>query len=189
MEHDLNLSGAVLIAMPGLGDDPFDHSVILICAHSEDGAMGLIVNKPADDLRFSALLEQLDIDGTDKSRNIRVHLGGPAERGRGFVLHSTDYESAGSTLEIEGGFGMTATLDILQALARGEGPSRAILALGYSGWGPGQLEDEIARNVWLTLPEAQADLIFAEDEGAKWTSHLRALGVDPVLLSATGGSA
>ncbi|WP_128253437.1 YqgE/AlgH family protein [Falsirhodobacter deserti] len=185
----MNLSGAVLIAMPGMGDERFDHSVVLICAHSDDGSMGLIVNKPMDDLHFSALLEQLEIPERPEGRDIRVHLGGPVERGRGFVLHSTDYDSQGATMLIEGGLCMTATLDILQAFARGEGPSRAILALGYSGWGPGQLEDEIARNEWLMLPQAQADLIFAEDAGAKWSSHLRAIGVDPVSLSATAGRA
>lgn len=185
----MNLSGAVLIAMPGLGDERFDHSVIFICAHSDDGAMGLVINKPADEVAFATLLEQLDITQTPASRDVRVHLGGPVERGRGFVLHSTDYESSGSTLPIEGGFGMTATLDILQALAKGDGPAHAILALGYSGWGPGQLEAEIARNDWLMLPEAQADLLFAEDAGGKWTSHLRAIGVDPLVLSPASGRA
>ncbi|QUS36643.1 YqgE/AlgH family protein [Falsirhodobacter algicola] len=188
MTQDLNLSGAVLIAMPGMGDDRFDRSVVLICAHSDDGAMGLIVNKPAEELAFSDLLEQLDIDGADEGRDIRVHLGGPVERGRGFVLHSGDYDSPGS-MTIEGGFGVTATLDVLQALADGGGPARAILALGYSGWGPGQLEEELARNDWLMLPQAEADLIFAEDAGGKWVSHLRALGVDPLVLSPAGGRA
>ncbi len=189
MEHELNLAGAVLMAMPGLGDERFDHSVIFICAHSEDGAMGLVINKPAAELAFSTLLEQLDIPHVPGGRDIRVHLGGPVERGRGFVLHSMDYTSSGSTIPIDGGFGMTATLDILQALAQGGGPSRALLALGYSGWGPGQLEAEIARNDWLMLPEAQADLLFAEDEGGKWTRHLQAIGVDPVLLSPASGRA
>jgi len=189
MEHELNLAGAVLIAMPGLGDERFDHSVIFICAHSEEGAMGLVINKPAEELAFSTLLEQLDIPQASDARDIRVHLGGPVDRGRGFVLHSMDYESSGSTIPIDGGFGMTATLDILQALAKGQGPSRALLALGYSGWGPGQLEAEIVRNDWLMLPEARADLLFAEDEGGKWTSHLQAIGVDPVLLSPASGRA
>lgn len=185
----MNLSGAVLIAMPGMGDERFAHAVILVCAHSEDGAMGLIVNKPARELDFHGLLEQLEISETAQGRDIRVLVGGPVERGRGFVLHSTDYESEGATMEIEGGFGMTATTDILKALAEGRGPERALLALGYAGWGPGQLEDEIARNDWLTIPEARADLIFAEEDDAKWARHLRHLGIDPVSLSSVAGRA
>lgn len=185
----MNLSGAVLIAMPGMGDERFAHSVVLICAHSPEGAMGLVVNKPARDLDFHGLLEQLDIPETAEGRDIRVLLGGPVERGRGFVLHSPDYESEGATMGIEGGFGMTATTDILKALAEGKGPSRAILALGYSGWGPGQLEEEIARNDWLTLDKASADLIFADEDGAKWTRHLRHMGIDPMSLSSTAGRA
>ncbi len=185
----MNLTGGVLIAMPGMGDDRFDHSVVLICSHSPEGAMGLVVNKPVRDVDFAALLDQLEIPRTPKGRDIRVLMGGPVERGRGFVLHSTDYESEGATMDIEGGFGMTATTDILKALARGEGPERAILALGYSGWGPGQLEEEIARNDWLTLPQAEAELIFADEDDAKWTRHLRHMGIDPVLLSTTSGRA
>lgn len=189
MENDLNLSGAVLIAMPGMGDERFAHSVIFVCAHSEDGAMGLVINKPAEDLQFTDMLEQLEIPQDPEGRDIRVVVGGPVERGRGFVLHSDDYESDAATLEIEGGFAMTATVDILQALARGEGPQRAILALGYSGWGPGQLEAEIARNDWLTLPEASADLIFARDDARKWADHLRHMGIEPSSLSSMGGRA
>lgn len=189
MNEDLTLTGAVLIAMPNMGDERFDHSVILICAHSDDGSMGIIVNKPAEDLAFGDLLEQLEIPASPEGRDIRVHLGGPVERGRGFVLHSGDYVAEGPTLDIEGGFKMTATLDILQAMARGQGPERALLALGYAGWGPGQLEEEIARNDWLMLPAASADLIFAAEDGQKWAQHLSALGVDPVLLSPHSGRA
>lgn len=184
----MNLSGAVLIAMPGLGDTRFDHSVILVCAHSDEGAMGLVINKAVEELEFADLLGQLDIPLSPEGRDIVVHMGGPVERGRGFVLHSPDYESPGS-MPIEGGLGMTATLDILQALAQGEGPERALLALGYCGWGAGQLEAEIARNDWLMLPEVQPDLLFSPDVGGKWASHLRAIGVDPVSLSTAGGRA
>jgi putative transcriptional regulator len=146
----MDLAGKFLLAMPGMGDPRFDKSVILICAHSDDGAMGLIINKPSKDLSFAGLLEHLDIPRAPEGRDIAVHFGGPVERGRGFVLHSRDYRGGAATMRIAGGYGMTATLDVLEALARGDGPHRAILALGYTGWGPGQLESEIGRNDWLT---------------------------------------
>jgi putative transcriptional regulator len=184
----MDLSGKLLIAMPGLGDPRFAHSVILICAHSDDGSMGLIVNKPAPDLSFGGLLDQLKIPRGDMGRDIRVHFGGPVERGRGFVLHSTDYAGGQATMQVEGGYGMTATLDVLEALARGRGPASALLALGYAGWGPGQLEGEIARNDWLTA-EASADLVFAADDGGKWAGALRRMGIDPVSLSSQAGRA
>jgi putative transcriptional regulator len=184
----MDLAGKLLIAMPGLGDPRFDRSVILICAHSAEGAMGLIVNKPAPDLSFSGLMDQLKIPRSEAAREIRVHFGGPVERGRGFVLHSADYRAGRATMRVSGGFGMTATLDVLGALARGAGPRSALLALGYSGWGAGQLESEIARNDWLTA-EAPADLVFQADDGAKWTGALKRLGIDPFTLSASAGRA
>lgn len=183
----MELAGQILIAMPGMADPRFDHSVILICAHSDDGAMGLIVNKPLADMSFSGLLEQLKIPVAAGGRDIRVLAGGPVERGRGFVLHSPDWRAEKATMAVPGGFGMTATTDILEALARGEGPSNALLALGYSGWGPGQLEAEIARNDWLTsaVPEG---LVFG-DEATKWSAALRGMGIDPLTLSAAAGRA
>lgn len=184
----MDLAGQILIAMPGMADPRFDHSVILICAHSDDGAMGLIVNKPVDDLNFRDLLQQLSIPSVPQGRDIRVHMGGPVERGRGFVLHSADWRAEKSTLNVPGGFGMTATLDILEALARGQGPENALLALGYSGWGPGQLEAEIARNDWLTA-EVPKGLVFAAEDSAKWAAALKAMGIDPLTLSATAGRA
>jgi len=184
----VELAGQILIAMPGMTDPRFDHSVILICAHSDDGAMGLIVNKPLDKMSFSSLLDQLSIPRAPTGRDIRVHLGGPVERGRGFVLHSADWQAGKATLAVPGGFGMTATLDILEALAHGGGPDSALLALGYSGWGPGQLESEIARNDWLTAP-APGGLVFGADDRAKWTAALRSMGIDPLTLSATSGRA
>lgn len=182
------LDGRMLIAMPGMLDTRFERSVVFMCAHSDDGAMGLIINKPASDLKFADLLEQLEIPRGDKTREIRVHMGGPVEHGRGFVLHSGDYEASGSTLEVSDDWAMTATLDILQDLANGSGPNQALLALGYAGWGPGQLEDELQRNGWL-ICEADAALVFAEDDGAKWEQALGLLGVDARTLSASGGSA
>ncbi len=150
--------------------------------------MGLIVNKPAVDLEFSDLLEQLDITPTQLFRPIEVHFGGPVEHGRGFVLHSKDYSTEGSTLQVNDQFGMTATLDILEDISHGEGPNSCLLALGYAGWGPGQLEEEIRANGWLTC-DADAALIFSADNQAKWTGAIESLGIDPRLLSATGGSA
>ena len=184
----MDLTGKMIIAMPALGDPRFALSVILICAHSPEGAMGLILNKPLGDLSFSQLLTQLSIPQAPAGRDIRVHFGGPVERGRGFVLHSADFTSGQATMAIPGGFGMTATLDILEALAQGTGPAQALLALGYAGWGPGQLEAEIGRNDWLTA-ETSGDLIFAPDNAAKWTRALKTLGVDPVSLSSTAGRA
>ena len=184
----MDLGGQILIAMPGMGDPRFEHSVILVCAHSADGAMGLIINKPVPDLSFDSLVEQLSIAKGEAGREIRVHQGGPVERSRGFVLHSRDWQAAKATMQIAGEYCMTATLDILEALAQGAGPTSALLALGYSGWGPGQLEAEIGRNDWLTA-EASADLIFSPDDGAKWAGALRGMGIDPVALSSAAGRA
>lgn len=184
----MDLAGKLVVAMPALGDPRFEHSVILICAHSDDGAMGLIVNKPVPDLSFADLLAQLKIPRAPKGRDIRVHFGGPVERGRGFVLHSADYAGGPATTRVPGGFNMTGTLDVLEALARGKGPERALLALGYAGWGPGQLESEIGRNDWLTS-EPSADLIFAERDAGKWTGALRGMGIDPISLSSSAGRA
>lgn len=185
----IDLTGKLLIAMPGMGDPRFEKSVILLCAHSRDGAMGLIVNKPLPELNFTDLLRQLGIPrAAEPKSEIRVHFGGPVEHGRGFVLHTDDYSSNGSTLKVTGGFGMTATLDILEHIARGGGPSQALLALGYSGWGPGQLESEIARNGWLTA-EGSRDIVFAADNSSKWARALRTLGIDPVMLSSDAGRA
>ena len=184
----MDLGGQILIAMPGMGDPRFEHSVILVCAHSEDGAMGLIINRPVPDLSFDRLIDQLSISKGDAGREIRVHQGGPVERSRGFVLHSRDWQAGRATMQIAGDYGMTATLDILEALANGAGPTSALLALGYSGWGPGQLEAEIGRNDWLTTG-ASADLIFSPDDGAKWSGALRGMGIDPLSLSSVAGRA
>lgn len=184
----MDLSGKLLIAMPGMGDPRFDRSVVFLCAHSPDGAMGLIVNKPALDLTFRHLLDQLGIPMVPGARDIRVHFGGPVEHGRGFVLHSDDYESTGGTLRVQGGFGMTATVDILQDIAQGAGPGASLLALGYAGWGPGQLEAEILRNGWLTC-DADGEIVFSREDATKWERALRQLGVDPLTLSAAAGRA
>ncbi|MFT3972334.1 MAG: YqgE/AlgH family protein [Amaricoccus sp.] len=182
------LDGQLLIAMPGMGDTRFERSVIFLCAHSAEGAMGLIVNKPAEDLSFTDLLGQLKIQPRVDVQDIRVHIGGPVEHGRGFVLHSSDYRVEESSLAVSSGFAMTATVDILQDIARGAGPARALLALGYAGWGPGQLESEIQANGWLTAP-AEADLVFGHADPQKWGAALRSISIDPRLLSIEGGRA
>lgn len=187
-DQSQRLDGKLLIAMPGMGDPRFEKSVIFMCAHSAEGALGLIVNKPAPELRFSSLLEQLNIDVGSPKRDIRVHFGGPVENGRGFVLHSGEYLSNSSTLRVGEGYGMTATLDVLEDIANGSGPTSALLALGYSGWGPGQLEAEILQNGWLTC-DAVPDIIFGENDGAKWSEALKTLGVDALMLSSTAGRA
>jgi putative transcriptional regulator len=188
MAEDLNLTGKLLIAMPGMGDLRFEHSVVYVCEHNPAGAMGLIVNKPAEDVRLSDLLDQLEIPGAGARRELPVHFGGPVEGGRGFVLHSRDYASSLRTMEVNGDFGMTATLDVLEDIASGAGPEKVLMALGYSGWGPGQLESELVANGWLTADASQS-LVFDMADGAKWAAALKTLGVDPVLLSASAGRA
>ena len=185
---DNTLTGKLLIAMPGMGDPRFERSVIFMCSHGDDGALGLIVNKPTPAISFPQLLDQLEIDAGPSSRQINVHFGGPVENGRGFVLHSNDYDANDSTLEVGADFGMTATLDILEDIARGQGPGQAILALGYSGWGPGQLEDEIRDNGWLAV-DSSPELVFASDDDGKWAAALSSIGVDPLTLSSTAGRA
>ncbi|MEP2028557.1 MAG: YqgE/AlgH family protein [Paracoccaceae bacterium] len=186
----MELTGKLLIAMPGMAGSGFDHSVIYICAHSDDGAMGLIINKPAEDVRMVDLVEQLEISTESETalHDTPVCIGGPVEQGRGFVLHSPEYNSRIHTLEVDGLFSMTATLDVLEDIASGEGPARSLLMLGYSGWAAGQLEDEISRNGWLIGP-ASPELVFGAPIEDKWGLALRSIGVDPIGLSATAGRA
>lgn len=185
---ETNLTGQILIAMPAMSDPRFDRAVIYICAHGAEGTMGLIVNKPLAGLRFSELLGQLDITATEALRELRVLVGGPVEDSRGFVLHSLDYQIRDATTEIAEGIGLTSTLEILQELAQGRGPAQVALTLGYAGWGPGQLEGELAQNAWLTAP-ASPDLLFGRAHEHKWTAALKSLGVDPLLLSSEAGHA
>jgi putative transcriptional regulator len=189
------LDGHFLVSMPGMGDEHFQRSLIYVCAHSEEGAMGIIVNKTASDLRFSQLLVQLDIISEheairlpSRADDIHVLKGGPVESGRGFVLHSPDYLVAPSTHTIAEGVCMTVTLDILRAIARGEGPHQALLALGYAGWSPGQLEKEIKENGWLVCP-GDASLVFDMVCETKYERALRKMGIDPACLSLTSGTA
>lgn len=185
---DIDLTGKLLIAMPAMGDPRFSQSVVFMCAHSDEGAMGLIVNKRADDLRLYDLLDQLKIDRDTDARDLPVHFGGPVEHGRGFVLHDYGYHSSISTLDVNDDFAMTATMDILEDLAFGRGPARNIIALGYAGWGPGQLEAEISQNAWLTV-EADKDLVFGASDPGKWEAALNKLGISSVALSSEAGRA
>lgn len=182
------LGGKLLIAMPGIGDPRFERTVIYMCSHSAEAAMGLILNRPAPGIVFPDLLGQLEIAEAEGARRPRVLIGGPVERSRGFVLHSSDWALPHATVPVAEGIAMTASVDILRAIAGGGGPRRAFLALGYSGWGPGQLEREIRANGWL-VGEADAGFVFGEEEGDMWEAALARLGIDPRLLSATGGRA
>lgn len=187
-KEDMDLTGQLLIAMPGMGDPRFEHSVVFLCSHGDDGAMGLIINKPARDVRLRDLFDQLDIEPASITVDGPVFYGGPVEGARGFVLHSTDYTSKLYTMDVPDDFAMTATLDVLEDIARGQGPVKSLMMLGYAGWGPGQLEGEIAMNGWLTA-EATPELVFDLPDGEKWGAALKELGVDPLSLSAAAGRA
>ncbi len=187
------LDGQMLIAMPAMGDERFSRSVIYVCAHSTEGAMGIIVNQPAANIKFPDLLVQLEVIPAAErielpSQDVKILKGGPVETGRGFVLHSADFFIENSTLPINQGICLTATLDILKAIANGSGPHDAILALGYAGWAPGQLEQEIQENGWLHC-DADPELIFGADTEAKYNKALRKIGIDLGQLSSQAGHA
>jgi putative transcriptional regulator len=188
------LDGQLLIAMPSMEDPRFHRTVIYVCAHSTEGAMGLVINQRAPHITLPKLLEQLEITVpgsrslTRRGSCLAVHAGGPVETSRGFVLHSSDYFAEESTLSINASVCLTATVDILRAIAKGDGPNRAILALGYAGWAPGQLEREIQSNGWLNCP-ADYDTVFDNDLENKYTRALKLLGIDPSHLVATPGHA
>ena len=186
-DDSTSLGGQLLVAMPNMPDPRFSRSVIYLCAHTDDGAMGLVINKPIDSLTFPDLLKQLEIETGDAEQQIRVHFGGPVESARGFVLHSADYEHE-STLVVNEQFSLTATIDVLKALADGSGPGRSILALGYAGWAPGQLDDEIRNNGWLTAP-ASEQLVFEIDNEQKWEASAQQIGIDLGKLSSDAGHA
>ncbi len=189
------LDGQMLIAMPAMTDDRFARAVIYVCAHSSEGAMGIVVNQPAQNVKFPDLLVQLEVIPASEriqlptmAADVKVLKGGPVETGRGFVLHSSDFFIENSTLPIDEGICLTATLDILKAIARGNGPHEAVLALGYAGWAPGQLEQEIQQNGWLHCT-ADQDLIFGNDIEHKYERALRKLGIDLAMLSSEAGHA
>lgn len=175
------LDGQLLVAMPLMTDKRFARSVVYMCVHNDEGAMGLIINQRAPHIDFPDLLERLGIKPPARGKGMliprTVHVGGPVETGRGFVLHSSDYMVDDATLEIGAGVCLTATIDILEAIASGEGPCHSILALGYASWAPGQLESEILANGWLNCP-ADPDLVFSEDLERKYTRAMAKIGID-----------
>jgi len=181
------LEGQLLLAMPGMMDPRFDRTVIYVCSYTEEGAMGLVVNRHLDSLTFSELLEQLEIEVDAPIRDIPVHAGGPVETGRGFVLHSTDYIQD-SSLVVSESIALTATVDILKAIAEGRGPRYRLLALGYAGWSPGQLDQEIQNNGWLTCP-ANEQLIFETGPDEMWPRAMAMMGIDVSMLSSHAGHA
>src|SRR6202163_1674478 len=189
------LDGQMLIAMPSMRDERFSRSVIYVCAHSSEGAMGIIVNQVAANVNFPDLLVQLEvipaadlIQLPQRAGTVKVLKGGPVETGRGFVLHSADFFIENSTLPIDEGICLTATLDILKAIARGDGPVSAVLALGYAGWAPGQLETEIHQNGWLHCA-ADRELIFGTDTEGKYALALKKIGIEVGMLSSEAGHA
>ena len=188
------LDGQMLIAMPAMRDERFARSLIYVCAHSSEGAMGIVVNQPANNIKFPDLLVQLDVIPAKDlielppKADVKVLKGGPVETGRGFVLHSADFFIENSTLPIDNGICLTATLDILKAIAQGQGPRSAVLALGYAGWAPGQLENEITQNGWLNC-DADPELIFGQDVDSKYEKAMRKIGIDLGKLSSEAGHA
>ncbi len=186
-ENSGYFEGQILVAMPQMTDRRFAKSVIYLCAHSADGAMGLVVNKLIDSITFPDLLRQLNIESTSANDKIQVHFGGPVESGRGFVLHSDDYVQE-TTLVIRDGVALTATVDVLRAIAEGKGPNRSLLALGYAGWAPGQLDSEVKANGWLNVT-ADENLIFDARLDDKWSRAIGKLGIDLLSLSSTAGHA
>ncbi|MEP5153543.1 YqgE/AlgH family protein [Planktotalea sp.] len=183
-----DLTGKCLIAMPDMGDPRFSGSVVFLCAYSPEGAMGLIVNKRVDGVHLTDLLDQLSIPKGDTQDSFPIYYGGPVENGRGFVLHSLDYHSDLSTMKVADTFAMTATIDVLEDIGAGRGPQNALVLLGYAGWGPGQLEAEIASNGWL-IGDVSSDVIFEAADSDKWPKALEAMGVNPAILSSSGGTA
>jgi putative transcriptional regulator len=189
------LDGQMLIAMPSMRDERFARTLIYMCAHSSEGAMGIVVNQPAADISFPDLLVKLDVIPANeriqlprRAGTIKVLKGGPVETQRGFVLHTADFFIENSTLPIDEGICLTATLDILKAIARDEGPASAVLALGYAGWAPGQLEKEIQHNGWLHCT-ADSELVFGTDTGVKYEKAMGKLGIDLGMLSTEAGHA
>jgi len=181
------LTGQLLIAMPNMRDPRFEKTVIYMCVHNAEGAVGLVLNRQIDSITFPQLLDQLQIDAGEPAPDLPIHFGGPVEMGRGFVLHSADYGQTG-TIMVGDLIGLTATVDILKDMAARRGPRNSLLALGYAGWGPGQLDDEIQQNAWLNVKADEA-LVFDSDLDTKWNRAIAKLGIDPSLLSGDAGHA
>jgi putative transcriptional regulator len=189
MSPDLSLTGRMLVAMPGIGDPRFEKAVILVCAHGEDHAMGIAVNRPVGELTTPDLLERLGVHADIHTPRDLVLFGGPVEVERGFVVHTADFASPPATLAIAGDLALTATREVLEAMADLQrAPRHSLLALGYAGWGAGQLDYELAQNAWLTC-DPDETLLFGQDHEAKWTMALAKLGIEPHRLSGEAGRA
>ena len=180
--------GQLLLATPKMTDFRFERAVILICSHNTEGAMGIIVNKPTLELKFDDILEQLKIIPQKKATNQKIYFGGPVEFGRGFVVHSSDYDVPNVSINIQEEYYLTASIEILEDMANGCGPKESLLALGYAGWGPGQLEKELLFDSWL-MCDPDPNLIFSLHSETKWNSGLKKLGINPSHLATIGGSA
>ena len=190
MNHDGNyLAGKLLIAMPNMGDPRFHRAVIFVCAHDEDGAMGLVINHEMPGIEFQDLLKQIkfESDITFDAVDLPVMYGGPVESARGFILHSKDF-SRDETMTVGQIYGVTGTVEALRDVAEGQGPKDVLFILGYAGWDAGQLDDEIQQNAWLVV-DPDPNLIFNEDAESKWTRAINKLGFDPGMLSGNAGSA
>lgn len=189
--NDAYIAGKLLLAMPAMGDFRFEKSVIYMCAHDELGAMGLVINNPMPELDFKDLMDQLDvtsdIEFDPKSLATQVMNGGPVEGARGFLLHSSDFQLP-DTIKVDDGVSVTGTLDALKDVASGQGPKEKIFILGYAGWSAGQLDEELQRNAWLIV-DADPELVFHENPSEKWDLAMKKLGIDPAMLSSTGGTA
>ncbi len=184
---DAFLTGQLLIAMPAMSDPRFAHTVVYLCAHTTEGAMGLVLNRPIVKPTFDDLLKQLQVEPSPPARQMRLCAGGPVANARGFVLHTSDWTGEGS-LRVDDQMALTASLDVLKVIAEGGGPRECLLALGYAGWGPGQLDREIQQNAWLSV-SADETLLFDQDHDTKWRRALAKLHIDPLLLSDVAGHA
>lgn len=184
----VTLAGKLLVAMPGIGDPRFDHSVIFMCQHDGEHAMGLVINKPKEELTVSDVLDHLGINAAGEGAARAVMDGGPVQPDRGYVLHSPDFATEGATQSVTEGIALTATRDVLEAVAGAHAPQRFVLALGYSGWGAGQLEDELKKNAWLIVEPSDA-IIFGESHDDKWSAAIKSLGIDPGQLMGDVGRA
>ena len=182
------LAGQLLIAMPGIGDARFDRTVIYLCQHGPEGAMGLVINRSFNGLGFVELLQQLSLEPDESLPNRPVYAGGPVETGRGFVLHSDDFGLDQNARLVSPGIALSANIEVLQAMAKKEGPRRALVCLGYAGWSPGQLDSELGNNVWLLAP-ATPSLVFGTSIDQKWPEALATLGIDVAMLSQQAGHA
>lgn len=186
MDAPASLRGQYLLAMPGIGDPRFEKAVIAMCAHDENGALGVGVGQILPGITLHRLFEQLSIE-PGIAPDCGLHVGGPVEPQRGFVLHSIDW-AGGDTLLVDGRWGLTSTLDVLRAIAEGNGPRHWLVALGYAGWGEGQLDGEMRRHGWLAT-RGDDSIIFDHDAPRRWELAMRSAGIDPRLLASTSGQA